>query len=335
MVRLGQIGVGNWGKNLLRNFANLPDAELVAVSDISEEVLQKVGRQYPGVQLFSRAEELIDSPEVEAVVIATEPVTHFPLAKRALEQGKHVFVEKPMTLRPEESEELVALSDKAGKILMVGHLLEYHPAYLKVKEAVESGELGEVYYIYSTRVNLGVIRQNENALWSLAPHDISVALMLMKAEPERVVCTGQAFLQPGIEDVVFLNLHFADGRMAHMHVSWLDPHKIRNLTVVGSKKMAVLDDMAASEKIRIYDKGVELPEKYASYSESLTIRMGDIHIPYVEMKEPLRIECQQFVDSIRTGTPPPSDGRDGLRVVKILAAADYSLKNRGEPVALA
>jgi len=334
MIRIGQVGVGNWGKNLLRNFASLPDCQVVAVSDISENVLQRVAKQYPETERFREAEKLIDSPKVDAVVIATEPVTHFPLAKRALEQGKHVFVEKPMTLLPEESLELVELAESKGKILMVGHLLEYHPAYLKVKEYVDSGELGEVYYIYSTRVNLGVIRRNENALWSLAPHDISVALMLMRAEPERVVCTGQSFLQPGIEDVVFLNLHFPDGRMAHVHVSWLDPHKIRNLTVVGSHKMAVLDDMMASEKIRIYDKGVELPEKYASYTESLTLRIGDIHIPYVEMREPLRVECQQFVDSVRTNTPPPSDGRDGLKVVKILAAADRSLKNKGEPVSL-
>ena len=335
MIRIGQIGVGNWGKNLLRNFTALSDCRVVAVSDLDRGILERVGKRYPGVQLFSEAEKLIDATEVDAVVIATEPVTHFPLAKRALERGKHVFVEKPMTLLPEESRELVDLAEKKGKILMVGHLLEYHPAYLKVKEYVDSGELGEVYYMYSTRVNLGVIRRNENALWSLAPHDISVALMLMHAEPERVVCTGQSFLQPGIEDVVFLNLHFPDGRMAHVHVSWLDPHKIRNLTVVGSRKMAVLDDMVASEKIRIYDKGVELPEKYASYSESLTLRIGDIHIPFVEMREPLRVECRQFVDSIRSGERPPSDGLDGLRVVKILAAADRSLKNKGEPVSLA
>lgn len=215
---------------------------------------------------------------------------------------------------------------------MVGHLLRYHPAYLKAHEIMEEGLLGDVHYMYSTRVNLGVVRRNENALWSLAPHDIAVAMMFMKSQPLKVTCTGQAFLQPGIEDLAFLTVHFPNQRMAHIHVSWLDPHKVRKLTVVGSKRMVVVDDMEANEKVRIYDKGIDKKVQYASYSDMLTLRDGDIQIPRIEMREPLRLECEQFIKSIQTGAPPPSDGRDGLNAVRILAAAESSLKNGGAPV---
>ncbi|MCH8125870.1 Gfo/Idh/MocA family oxidoreductase [candidate division KSB1 bacterium] len=331
-IKFGQIGVGNWGKNLLRNFDNHPDTNLIAVSDVSKEILAAVGRQYPSVQLLENAQNLIQHPETEAVIIATEPVTHYKFALEALKAGKHVFVEKPMTLVPKESESLVELAKKNNRILMVGHILEYHPAYRKAKELMDSGELGAVHYMYSTRVNLGIIRKDENALWSLAPHDISIALMFMQNLPIQVACTGQSFLQPGIEDVVFLTMHFSHQRMAHVHCSWLDPHKVRKLTVVGSKKMVVVDDMEANEKVRIYDKGVEKKPKYANYSEMLTLRNGDIQIPRLEMKEPLRLECDQFIKSIRSGKNPPSDGKDGHMVVKILAAADKSLKNGGKPI---
>jgi len=332
MLRIGQIGVGNWGKNLLRNFQSLTNAEVVSVSDLNPKVLQRVAKNFPQMKILDSAEALLNDSRIEAVVIATEPITHFDLAKKALESGRHVFVEKPMTLKSTESEILVELADKKGLILMVGHLLEYHPAYLKVKEFIDSGELGEVYYLYSTRVNLGVVRKDENALWSLAPHDISIALMLMQQQPTCVVCTGQSYLQKGVEDVVFTTIHFPDQKMAQLHVSWLDPHKIRKLTVVGSKKMAVIDDMESSEKIRLYDKGVDISTSYASYSEALTLRLGDIHIPFVKMEEPLRLECSHFVNCVMNSKQPRSDGRDGLQVVKILEAADRSLKNNGEPV---
>ncbi len=215
---------------------------------------------------------------------------------------------------------------------MVGHILEYHPAFVKTKEIVDSGDLGEIYYIYTSRVNLGVVRQNENSLWSFAPHDISVVLMLINSEPHEVICTGQSFLQPGIEDVVFTTIHFENKKMAHLHVSWLDPHKIRKVTVVGSKKMAVVDDMESSEKIRIYDKGVDFTGNYTQYGEYLSLRIGDIHIPYIKNQEPLKIECNNFVNAILTNTPPISDGFDGLRVVKVLTAAQESLNKGGEPV---
>ncbi|NOY78340.1 MAG: Gfo/Idh/MocA family oxidoreductase [Calditrichaeota bacterium] len=331
-LKFAQIGVGNWGKNIFRNFYDLPDVEMVRASDLNDKILKGIASNYPEVKTTKDAASILNDPKIDAVVIATVPETHFELARQALENGKHVFVEKPMTLVSHESEKLVELAEKKNLKLMVGHILEYHPAYLKVKEYLDSGELGEVRYLYSTRVNLGVVRKKENALWSLAPHDISIALMLLGKNPSRVVCTGQSYLQPGIEDVAFATVHFPDGKMAQLHVSWLDPHKIRKLTVVGSKKMVVLDDMESTEKIRLYDKGVEFKEDFTGYQEALTLRVGDIHIPKLTMQEPLKLECQHFVDAILNDTQPRSNGFDGLQVVKILEAADKSLKNHGEPV---
>ncbi len=331
-LKFGQIGIGNWGKNLFRNFYNLPDVQMVKASDLSDAILKNVTANFPGVEVTKDATSVLSDSNIDAVVIVTVPETHFELASAALQNGKHVFVEKPMTLTSEKSAALVELAEKKNLKLMVGHILEYHPAYLKVKEYMDSGELGNVRYLYSTRVNLGVVRKKENALWSLAPHDISIALMLLGKNPSRVVCTGESYLQPGIEDVAFATVHFPDGKMAQLHVSWLDPHKIRKLTVVGSKKMVVLDDMESTEKIRLYDKGVEFSNDYAEYQEALTLRVGDIHIPKITMQEPLRLECQHFADAIVNDTRPRSDGYDGLQVVKILEAADRSLKNHGEPV---
>ena len=327
-----QIGVGSWGKNLLRNFYNHPQVNLKKVCDISDDVLTRVKRDYPDVEVSSDMNALYETENVDAAVIATQADSHYEIAKQFLLRGKHVFVEKPMTLDIAHSEELVQLAKEQNKILMVGHILEYHPAFVKTKEMVDSGELGDIYYIYSSRVNLGVVRQNENSLWSFAPHDISVVLMLIDSEPQEVICTGQSFLQPDIEDVVFTTIHFSNKKMAHLHVSWLDPHKIRKVTVVGSKKMLVLDDMEISEKIRIYDKGIDFTGNYTHYGEYLSLRIGDINIPYIKNQEPLTIECDNFVKSIMNNKPPISDGVDGLRVVKVLAAAQESLKKGGAPV---
>ncbi len=333
-LRIAQIGTGNWGKNLLRNLASMSGVDLVAVVDVDPGQREKVRVQYPDVQVFEKAESVLANPQIDAVVIATPPRTHYELASRALAHGKHVFVEKPMTLSAQDAEKLVQEAEHAGKILMVGHILEHHPAFEHLKELIDAGELGDLLYAYSTRVNLGMVRRDENALWSFAPHDISVVLMFFGEEPVRVQCTGQAYLHKGVEDVAFLTLQFASGRMAHIHVSWLDPHKIRRITLVGSRKMAVLDDMESSEKIRIFDKGVEFKGGYVGYGEDLALRFGDIVIPYVKMREPLRTELERFVESIRTGQPPVSDGRDGLRVVRVLEAAQRSLESGGAPVAL-
>ena len=216
---------------------------------------------------------------------------------------------------------------------MVGHLLEYHPAVAMLRTLVQAGELGDIYYLYSQRVNLGIVRRDENALWSLAPHDISVILHLLDQEPDAVSARGECYLQPGIEDVVFANLHFADGKMAQLQLSWLDPHRIRRLTVVGSRKMAVFDDVESAEKVRIYDKAAERPE-YDSYGESINLRFGDVVIPRLEMREPLKLECEHFSACVREGKTPLSDGRDGLRVVRVLEAAQASLSQNGAPVEL-
>ncbi len=334
MVEVGQLGVGYWGRNLLRNFAGLDACNLRWVCDPSEKVRDTVSATHPGVQVTDDDAELMDDSELDAVVIATPAPSHAEIAVRALRAGKHVYVEKPMALTVDDAERVVGAAEEAGKILMVGHLLEYHPAFVHVKEMIGSGELGDVHYLYSTRVNLGKVRADENALWSLAPHDISIALMMIDDDPVSVTATGHAYLQPGIEDVAFLCIRFGGGHMAHCHVSWLDPHKTRQLTVVGTKKMVVVDDMEPSEKIRVYDKGVNWTGDYNNYAEALTLREGDIHVPHLKMTEPLQVECRTFLDSIESGVPPRSDGEDGLAVVRILAAADESLKNDGRPVDL-
>ncbi|HMB93274.1 MAG TPA: Gfo/Idh/MocA family oxidoreductase [Rhodothermales bacterium] len=336
-INIAQVGVGYWGKNLLRNFAGLPHVNVVAACDQQADVLEHVADQYPTIATTSHFQELLDNDTVEALVIATETPQHFEMAEAALQAGKHVFVEKPMAQTVEEAERLVELAEANDRRLMVGHLLLYHPAFRYVEDLIQSGDLGEVYYLYSMRVNLGIVRQRENALESLAPHDLSVALAFLDKKPVAVSAQGQAYLQPGVEDVVFATVFFEDGALAHLHTSWLDPHKVRKVTVVGSRKMAVLDDVASTEKVRLYDKGVEIQPgeaRYANYAEAMSIRTGDIEIPRIEMQEPLRLECQHFIDCIRTGQTPRSDGRNGLAVVRLLTAAQQSLRQNGTAVKL-
>jgi predicted dehydrogenase len=241
-----------------------------------------------------------------------------------------VLVEKPLALTVAEAEDLVRLAGTQGRVLLVGHLLRYHRGVTKLKEYIDEGYLGRVLYIYSTRVNLGRIRKEENALWSFAAHDISVVNYLLGKD--YVTASGQAYVRPGIHDVVFTTLHFPDNVMAHLHVSWLDPHKIRKFTVVGDAKMAVLDDMQATEKLRIYDKGVDFTPAYGDYAESLSLRVGDIYIPKIDMVEPLKVECQHFLDCITKGDEPLTDGECGLRVLRVLEAADRSLLEQSRAV---
>lgn len=334
MIKIGQIGVGDWGKNLLRNFCALPGAQVVIACDANPTVLAMMEGDYPRIQRTDRPDDVIGHPDVDAVVIATLPSTHYTFARRALQNGKDVFVEKPFVLDVGEGEELVHLAETSGHLLMVGHLMEYHPALLQLKNYVTGGALGDLHYLYSTRVNLGKVRTEENALWSFAPHDISMVLFLLEQEPVRVTADGQCYLQPNIEDVVFATLHFRNGAMAHIHVSWLDPHKIRKLTVVGSRKMAVFDDTEAAEMIRIYDKGIQSSFDYRTYGESFSLRWGDVLIPRVKMSEPLREECAHFIQCVQERRTPRSDGRDGLRVLKVLEACTRSMKAGGAPIDL-
>ena len=332
MIKIGLIGCGAWGKNLLRNFSNLPGCVLLSCCDEDPKQIEKLRPNYPKVEFTQDDKEIIENPNLDAVVISTPPASHFKLCKAAILADKDVFVEKPLVLDVKEGEELAALAEEKKRILMVGHIMEYHAATMKLKEYIDKGELGKVYYLYSTRVNLGKVRDIENALWSFAPHDISMILFLLEKDPISVTATGECYLQKGIEDVAFMTMHFPDGLMAHIHVSWLDPHKDRKLTVVGKEKMAVFDDTRSAEKIWIYDKGVETKQDYSTYGEYLSLRFGDILIPKIESTEPLKVECQHFIDCIQNRKPPRSDGRDGLRVLKVLDAAQRSLKMGGSPV---
>ena len=331
-IRIAVVGTGDWGANLVRNFAALPGARLAALCDADAPRLARAAEQYPQAQALSRVEEVAASPDIDAAVVSSSAASHHALTKTLLTAGKDVFVEKPLALRVADAEELVALARERQRILMVGHLLLYHPAVRYLKDMVRRGDLGDLYYVTSQRVNLGKVRRDENALWSFAPHDLSVILHLIEEEPVDVAARGASFLQKGVEDVVFLHLRFPGGKMAHVHVSWLDPHKFRQFTLVGSKQMVVFDDMEASEKIRIYDKGVDRGGEIVSYSESLTVRSGDITIPKVSLQEPLRIECQHFVECVRERRTPLTDGAGGLAVVRVLAAAQASLEAGGAPM---
>jgi predicted dehydrogenase len=268
-------------------------------------------------------DELLADPELDAVALATPVPTHAELAARVLEAGKHCFVEKPLAERVADAERAVEAARAAQRVLMVGHLLEYHPGVLRLKEIADSGELGEIRYIYSNRLNLGVLREEENALWSLGAHDVSVLLALAGEEPHEVQARGESYMKPGIEDVVFCFLRFPSGLSAHLHLSWLDPHKERRFTVVGSRRMATFDDMELERKVAVYDKGFD--ERAGSYGEYIT-RSGDTWSPRIPNTEPLRAECEHFVACVRDGATPRSDGESGLRVVRVLEALQDSLE---------
>ncbi len=332
MKNIGIVGIGDWGKNLLRNFYNLSSGKLTLACDSDDKRLAAARSTYSGLQTTKDFSDLIADDSIGSIVIGTPPSSHAELAIAAMEAGKDVFVEKPLALSVEDGERMVATAEKHDRILMVGHIMVYHTATLYLKDMIESGELGDVYYMYASRVNLGKVRSIENAWWSFAPHDISIILYLLEKTPVRVTATGASYLQNGIEDVVFTTLHFADGKMAHIHVSWLDPQKDRKMTVVGSKKMVVFDDTEAAEKIRIFDKGADKKQDYETYADYLTLRTGDITIPRIPGGEPLADECRHFLECIESRKRPRSDGREGLRTLKVLRAAQESMEKGGTPV---
>ena len=325
-VGLAIIGLGNWGRNHVRTLASLPDCRVHYLYDKRPEAVQTQLRTYPHLRSARSLEEIWNDPRVEAVVIATTAATHGELAEAALLAGKDVFVEKPMTLSVEQGERLCELAERDARIFQVGHLLLHHPAVQYLKRLIADGELGDVQYVYSQRLNFGVVRSDENSLWSLAPHDISLIDYLMEASPVAVRATGGCYLQTGIEDVIFLNLTYPRGRIAHIHVSWLDPHKVRRLTIVGSRKMAVFDDMQTTEKVRIYDKGVQRLE-YENYGELMSVRTGDILIPSIPNTEPLKAQAQAFIEAVCTRRPPLADGRHGLAIIRTLNEATRQLQS--------
>jgi predicted dehydrogenase len=332
-LNVAVIGAGYWGKNLVRNFATARHCSLKYVCDINAGVLGLHQRSFPFIETTSDIAAVLHDPQVHAVVLATPVPTHFEIAHQALQAGKHVYVEKPLTGQAAQARELIEVARQRRLKLMVGHLLEYHPAIIYLKEMLDRGQLGEPYYMYTQRVNLGIVRRNENAWWSLAPHDISVVCHLLGSEPVSVAANGQCYLQKDIEDVVFATIKFADGKMAHLHCSWLDPHKIRKMTVVGPEKMVTFDDMEATEKIRIYDKGAAVRHDITtSYADIISLRFGDIVIPKIPGGEPLALECEHFLEGVLEDRPIRSDGADGLRVVQVLEAGQESLKNHGAPV---
>ena len=333
-VRVAVVGAGSWGINHVRSFARLPGCSLVRVCEPDPRSQKRAAGLAPGATLSADYADVLADPGVDAVVLATPAVLHAEQARAALLAGKHVLVEKPMALTTRDAREIRKLADASGRTFMVGHLMLYHAAVLRLREMIQAGEIGDVYYLYALRVNLGKLRTDENAMWSLAPHDVSMLLYLLGQAPVSVAARGQSYLQPGIEDVVFLNLAFADGKMAQVQLSWLDPRKERRLTVVGSRRMVEFDDAHPTEKLRIYDKGFTTgkPPEFTQYGEYLTIRQGDVHIPHMDLPEPLAVECKHFVDCIRTGETPRTGAREGLDVVRVLDAAQRSLEQRGVPV---
>ncbi len=321
-VKVGVVGFGYWGPNLARNFAALPGCELAWCCDGSEAARARFAPLYPGARFTGEFDDLLSDPELDAVALATPVPSHATLAQRVLAAGKHCFVEKPLAQSVAEAEAAVEAARSAGRVLMVGHLLEYHPGVVRLKELADSGELGQVHYLYGNRLNLGKLRADENALWSLGAHDVSVTLRLAGEEPVEVHARGESYMRPGIEDVVFCFLRFPSGLSAHLHLSWLDPHKERRFTIVGSRRMATFDDMALEGKLTVYDKGFD--ESTSSYGEYIT-RSGDIWSPRLPNAEPLRAECLHFVECIAEGRTPVSDGESGLRVVRVLEALQQSL----------
>jgi len=330
-VRLGVVGAGAWGRNHVRTVASLAEAELAGVCDTDAKVRDRVARAYPGVFVTSDMSALLE--RVDGVVIASPATAHASLALACIARGKPCLVEKPFALSAADAERVAREAAAQHTPVVAGHLLLFHPAIERLRSLLEAGDLGKVFYLYSLRVNLGQVRADENALWSFGPHDVSVALYLLGESPVRVAAQGRGYLQPKVEDVVFLTMDFASGVLGQMQLSWLDPHKERKLTVVGARKMVVFDDMEAREKLRIYDKGVDRPPEYRSYGESLAIREGDIFIPKIPNVEPLAAELAHFVRVVQRAEPPrPGTGaEDGVHVVRVLEAATRSLARGGVP----
>jgi predicted dehydrogenase len=331
-LRVGVIGAGAWGKNHVRTVATLADAELAAVCDADPKTRERLTRQYPAAHITGEVADLLG--RVDAVVIASPAATHARVALQCVEAGKPCLVEKPFALSTADADAVARAAAARDVPVLAGHLLVFHPAVERLRTLVQGGDLGRIYYLYGLRVNLGQVRADENALWSFGPHDVSVALYLLGEAPVRVAAHGKSYLQPKVEDVVFLTMEFGSGVLAHVQLSWLDPHKERKLTVVGATKMVVFDDMEAREKLRIYDKGVERPPEYGSYGEALSIREGDIFIPKIPNVEPLAAELAHFVRVARRTEPPRAAAADGVAVVKVLDAATRSLHAGGAPIAL-
>jgi predicted dehydrogenase len=330
-IQVGVIGAGYWGPNLIRNFYEIPEADLKIVCDLRQERLDHIQSRYPGIHTSRDYREILNS-DIEAVVISTPVSTHSRLAIECLRAGKHVLVEKPLANNSVEALEMIATARELNKVLMTGHTFVYNPAVVALKDIIASGEIGRVYYINGTRVNLGLYQPDVNVVWDLAPHDISILLYILGVKPIAASARGGMYVKPGVYDVAYLTLHFPNEVMADLRVSWLDPCKIRQITIVGSKKMIVYDDIEPVEKVKIYDKGVDVLPYTDTYEEfHLAYRYGEA-VPYpLNWQEPLKAECSHFLECIQRGTPSRSNGLEGLKVIQIIEAAQKSLLNGGTP----
>jgi predicted dehydrogenase len=334
-VDVGVIGLGYWGPKLVRNLHDAPNTRLTWVADLDEDRLARVQAQYPGVQVTSDYRDLLAS-DVAAVIVATPIRTHYELARAALTRSKHVLVEKPLAATSAEATDLVRIAERNNLTLMVGHTFIHNPAIRALRDIVRSGELGEIYYIDMARLNLGIFRSDVNVLWDLAPHDLSILLYILQEDPTEVFAQGRASVNHGVHDVAYIWAKFSGHILAHIHVSWLSPRKVRQVTIVGSRKMVVCDDLQDSEKIKIYDKGVEKPYETDQFADfPLSYRYGNVTSPHIPMREPLQIQCQHFADCILSGNRPETDGLDGLRVVRLLERADMALRGTDASVSRA
>jgi len=332
-INIAVIGCGYWGPNLIRNFNFIPDCEMKVCCDINIERLKRMKQLYPDIEITTNYKEIIAAADIDAIAIATPVRTHTEIAKKCLSANKHILVEKPITTSVVTCKELIKLAEERKKILMVGHTFEYTASVNQIRDIIESGELGDILYIASKRLNLGLFQDDINVVWDLAPHDISIILYLLQKIPVSVNARGKAHYKKNIEDVSWISLNFNDNLIAFLHHSWLDPYKIRKMTVVGSKKMLIYDDVEPNEKIKIFDKGIQIPPYYDTFAEfHFTYRYGDIYSPRVKEYEPLTRECQHFIECIQKDQQPISDGYDGLKVIAILEAATESLKNSGKSV---
>ena len=332
-LRIGAIGCGYWGPNLIRNFVEIPGANIVVVSDLQVEPMNRMRQRFPQIEHAVRDYREMFDMDLDAVVIATPPATHHAIARDCLEHGLHVLVEKPITLNSEDAIDLMRVAEAANRILMVGHTFEYNPAVRALKQMIQSGELGDVYYIDAIRASLGLFQTKANVIWDLAPHDISILRYLLGADPVSVSTHGSSCVQEGIEDVAYTTLTFPNNVLAHIRSSWLDPSKQRRITVVGSKKMVISDDVEPLEKVKIYDKGVKAIRHTDTFGEfSFAYHYGDVVSPYIRFEEPLRVQCQHFLDCINEGKRPRTDGLNGLRVVQVVEAAQQSLHLGGQSV---
>lgn len=329
-IRIGVVGAGYWGPNIIRNFNQIPACEMAVCCDLDENRLAHMKRLYPRIETTTDYDAMVGDPSIDAVAVCTHVSAHYPLAKKALQAGKHVLIEKPMTAKVAEAEELVALARAEGKVLMVDHTFEYTAGVNKMKEIIESGLLGDVLYVHCSRLNLGIFQRDINVVWDLAPHDLSIVLYATGLKPSAIRTVGMKLLHPKLEDAAFVTLSCANGASAVIHVSWVDPLKIRKVSVVGTKQMLIYDDLDPLSKIQIYDKGVDNPPHYDTFGEFLcSYKYGDIHMPRLQEAEPLSVMCKHFLDCIQNGTTPRSDGESGLRLVRLLAASDASLAAGG------